>query len=68
MDEILKRKKADADAFVGDLEAEIDGIVAHLYGLNQSEFQSILDELELPEPIRMAASDAYRAAVKGLLE
>jgi adenine-specific DNA-methyltransferase len=68
VDEILQRKRTDADAFVGDLEAEIDGLVAHLYGLSQPEFKAILDELELPDPTRMAASNAYRAAEKGLLE
>ncbi len=67
VDEILSRKKANAEAAVGDLEAEIDGLVAHLYGLSEPEFKSILDELNLPNPTRMAAADAYRAAEKGLL-
>lgn len=66
--QILSLRKDDAGAFVANLEAEIDGLVAHLYGLSESEFRTILDELELPDPTRVAAADAYRDAAKGQLK
>lgn len=65
---IIKARHASTTAFVGNLEAEIDGLVAHLYGLSESEFRTILDELELPDPTRVSAGDAYRDAAKGLLK
>ncbi len=65
---IIKARHASTTAFVGNLEAEIDGLVAHLYGLSESEFRTILDELELPDPTRVAVADAYRDAAKGLLK
>ena len=65
---IIKAKHDNATAFVGNLEAEIDGLVAHLYGLSESEYRTIIDELELPDPTRVAAADAYRDAGKGLLK
>jgi adenine-specific DNA-methyltransferase len=65
---VLSLKAADPSAFVGNLEAEIDGLVAHLYGLSESEYRTILDELELPDPARVAAADAYRDAGKGLFK
>jgi hypothetical protein len=57
---IQEIKKKDPGAFVGELEAEIDGLVAHLYGLTEEEFQAILDDLSLPDPARVAALNAYR--------
>jgi hypothetical protein len=60
VDCILKAKKADASAFVGELEAEVDGLVAHLYGLTEDEYRLILDDLALPDPVRVGALNAYR--------
>ena len=45
---LLKAKRADASALV-ELRAEIDGLVAHLYGLTEDEYRLILDNLALPE-------------------
>ena len=43
------------------LRAELDGIIAHLYGLNEEEFSHILDTFPLVEQqIKDAALDAYR--------
>lgn len=64
----LLRKKADSPtAFVADLEAEIDGLVAHLYGLTEDEFRLLLNDLDLTEPVRTAAHQAYRDVARGLL-
>lgn len=48
------------------LRAEIDGLVAHLYGLTEQEFAHIL--LTFPvvtDPVREAARNAYRAVARG---
>jgi len=50
------------------LRAEIDGIVAHLYGLSELEFVHILGTFPLvPEPIKMAAQNAYRLVAQGVI-
>ena len=52
----------------GRLRAEIDGIVAHLYGLSELEFVHILGTFPLvPEPIKMAAQNAYRLVAQGVI-
>lgn len=63
---LLKAKKEDADAFVGELEAEIDGLVAHLYGLSEDEYRLILDDLALPDPVRVGSLNAYRDTKRSL--
>ncbi len=51
------------------LRAEIDGLVAHLYGLTEEEFIHILATFPLvKDPIKVAARNAYRDVAKGLLE
>jgi N-6 DNA Methylase len=48
------------------LRAEIDGLVAHLYGLTEVEFAHILQTFPVvPEPVREAARNAYRAVARG---
>lgn len=48
------------------LRAEIDGLVAHLYGLTEEEFSHILRTFPVvPEPAREAARNAYRAVARG---
>jgi len=50
------------------LRAEIDGLVAHLYGLNEAEFSHILATFPLvPEPAKVAALNALRDVEKGLI-
>lgn len=44
------------------LRAELDGMVAHLYGLTEEEFAYILTTFPLvAEPVKQAAIEAYRA-------
>ncbi|MEY4529332.1 MAG: hypothetical protein RLZZ156_53 [Deinococcota bacterium] len=51
------------------LRAELDGLIAHLYGLSESEFAHILGTFPLvPEPTRVAARNAYRDVVNGLIK
>ena len=51
------------------LRAEIDGLVAHLYGLTEDEFAHILTSFPLvADPIKVAARNAYRDVAKGLLQ
>jgi hypothetical protein len=51
------------------LRAELDGLIAHLYGLTESEFAHILATFPLvSEPVKLAARNAYRDAELGLLK
>ena len=51
------------------LRAEIDGLVAHLYGLTEEEFAHILGTFPLvADPVKVAARNAYRDIAKGLLQ
>ena len=50
------------------LRAELDGQVAHLYGLTESEFAHILGTFPLvAEPVKVAALNAYRDVERGLV-
>ena len=50
------------------LRAEIDGMVAHLYGLTEAEFTHILGTFPLvPEPVKVAAQNAFRDVERGLI-
>ena len=51
------------------LRAELDGLIAHLYGLNQEEFAHILATFPLvSDAVRAAAREAYSAVAKGLIK
>ena len=51
------------------LRAELDGLIAHLYGLTESEFAHILTTFPLvPDPVIVAAQNAYRDAERGLIK
>jgi hypothetical protein len=51
------------------LRAELDGLVAHLYGLSEAEFAHILSTFPLvPEPVKVAAQNAYRDVERGLIQ
>lgn len=53
---------------VARLRAELDGLVAHLYGLSENEFVHILATFPLvPEPVKQAARNAYRDVERGLI-
>jgi hypothetical protein len=50
------------------LRAELDGLVAHLYGLSEAEFAHILASFPLvPEPVKVDAHNAYRRVAQGLI-
>lgn len=51
------------------LRAELDGLVAHLYGLTETEFAHILGTFPLvAEPVKVAALNAYRDVERGLVK
>jgi len=58
--EATKAKKGQSGTAILDLESQIDGLVAHLYGLTEDEYRFILDDLDLPEPVRVNNLNAYR--------
>jgi len=50
------------------LRSELDGMVAHLYGLSESEFAHVLSSFPLvAEPVKVAALNAYRDVERGLV-
>lgn len=66
--QIIQHKKQNPDAFTLPLEAQIDGLVAHLYGLSEEEFSLVLSQLSLPDPERVAAANAYRDVERGFIK
>ena len=51
------------------LRAELDGIIAHLYGLSETEFAHILSTFPIvPDPVKLAALNAYRDVERGLIK
>ena len=51
------------------LRAELDGLVAHIYGLTEVEFAHILGTFPLvSEPVKVAAQNAYRDVAQGLIK
>ncbi len=49
------------------LRAELDGLVAHLYGLTEEEFSYILTTFPIvPQPVKDAALEAYHIVRRGL--
>ena len=52
----------------GQLRAELDGLIAHLYGLTETEFAHVLSTFPLvPDPVKIAAQNAYRDVERGLI-
>ena len=52
-----------------NLRAELDGLVAHLYGLSEAEFTHILETFPLvAQPVKVAAHNAYRDVERGLIK
>jgi len=60
---VIVRKEVDASAFVDDLESEINGLVAHLYGLTEEEYRIILDSI-VAYPGGVGALSAYRESAR----
>jgi hypothetical protein len=51
------------------LRAELVGLTAHLYGLTEEEFTHILGTFPLvPDPVKVAAHNAYRDVARGLIK
>lgn len=51
------------------LRAELDGLIAHLYGLTEEEFAHILGTFPLvDEAVKVAARNAYRDVERGLIQ
>ena len=51
------------------LRAELDGLIAHLYGLTEAEFAHVLSTFPLvPDPVKVAAQNAYRDVERGLIK
>ena len=51
------------------LRAEIDGLVAHLYGLTEAEFLHVLATFPVvPDPEKVAAHNAYRDVAAGVVQ
>ena len=50
------------------LRAELDGLIAHFYGLTEEEFAHVLSTFPLvPDPAKVAAQNAYRDVERGLI-
>src|SRR4030042_400242 len=67
----LKRHKDGATDPVerARLRAELDGLVAHLYGLTEEDFAYILTTFPLvPDPVKTAARNAYRDVERGVIK
>ena len=51
------------------LRAELDGIIAHIYGLTEDEFAYVLSTFPLvAEPVKVAALNAYRDVERGVVK
>ncbi len=51
------------------LRAELDGLIAHLYGLTEEEFAYILTTFPLvADPVKIAMQNAYRDVERGLIK
>jgi hypothetical protein len=56
-------------ASIGDGSFGCVALVAHLYGLTEEEFAYILKTFPLvPEPVKVAAQNAYRDVERGLVK
>jgi hypothetical protein len=64
------RKQGVTDATKrAQLRAELDGLIAHLYGLTEAEFAHVLSTSPLvPDPVKVAAQNAYRDVERGLIK
>ena len=51
------------------LRAELDGIIAYIYGLTEDEFAYVLSTFPLvAEPVKVAALNAYRDVERGVVQ
>lgn len=72
--EVMKTKWTEKSGAAQDYErnklrAELDGIIAHIYGLTEEEFTYILSTFPIvSQPQKVAAQNAYRDAERGLIK
>ena len=51
------------------LRAELDGIIAHIYGLTEEEFAYILSTFPIvPQPHKVSSQNAYRDVLNGIIK
>jgi hypothetical protein len=73
-EEIMKTKWSEKKAATTEFErnklrAELDGIIAHIYGLTEEEFAYILSTFPVvPQPQKVATQNAYRDVERGLIK
>lgn len=73
-EEVMKTKWSEKVAAITETErnqlrAELDGIIAHIYGLTEEEFTYILSTFPLvAQPQKVAAHNAYRDVMNGTLK
>ena len=64
----IPREGATNPAERARLRAELDGLIAHIYGLTEAEFAHVLSAFPLvAEPVKVAALNAYRDVERGLI-
>ena len=73
-EEVMKTKWTEKQAATQEYErsklrAELDGIIAHIYGLTEEEFTYILSTFPIvSQPQKVAAQNAYRDVERGLIK
>ncbi|MCG3167248.1 MAG: hypothetical protein POELPBGB_03035 [Bacteroidia bacterium] len=73
-EEVMKTKWTEKESAKEDYErnklrAELDGIIAHIYGLTEEEFTYILSTFPIvPQPQKVASHNAYRDVERGLIK
>lgn len=67
---IKSHKHGETDATKrAALRAELDGLIAHLYGLTEAELAHVLSTFPLvPDPVKIATQNAYRDVERGLIQ
>lgn len=64
-----EKKVATQEYERSKLRAELDGIIAHIYGLSEEEFAYILSTFPVvPQPQKVATQNAYRDVERGLIK
>lgn len=73
-EEVMKTKWAEKKSATTEYErnklrAELDGIIAHIYGLSEEEFAYILSTFPIvSQPQKVATQNAYRDVERGLIK
>ncbi len=64
-----EKKAATAEYERNKIRAELDGIIAHIYGLTEKEFAYILSTFPIvPQSQKVATQNAYRDVERGLIK